>query len=518
MRPRSLTRSLMTSLIAFTLTVNAVSPSMARDTEEPTDGGGNGDGPDPNTSGGSPQYTGAHLAKANMHKCMIFPYHHFGHMQWNALFYGFPEYKPTESAAPQKADSYNFYLGVHTGNHVGAERYKKSSSNMGPIVSSALASSLPFDPIPKGGEARSDGLIWFPGGNNHLQGMTRFGEATFGANFIVFSGGDWHDRSYPDNLNGAHLFFAHLGSRSSNPEHFFTDERNAQFGAGRSNLVQASNGIGVPDSRDHVYKTLRLDWFDRNRGTNPPRRTYWHAGGMQEYQGILAVPLESSDTFFGNPQKYGKVVFIDVTKPWEPTPIEGLEIQVTTALGAVALTRDVNNRWLAALWRDKELSLYRSRTADIRSGFENLQMIAGDGGVGRGRLPAPGSIDDDPGAYQTLNFLNDCNGDLFLVGLNKTLGGFGNDWLDIYRIELRSSPFEQMGYNFTKVFKKRFELDSNVSSFSMASGIYVSPGGRITIYSNNGYRKTPTGHSVFDFREYVPKLTGADQSPIRSLY
>jgi len=94
------------------------------------------------------------------------------------------------------------------------------------------------------------------GGNeNHFQGCQRLG----GGAYLAVCGGDWRNKS-------SHLFVARLGSR------------------GRRKWWGSNLDGGDPPAKDRVV--TRLDLHPR----------MWHAGGMDLYGDLLAVPVECGRT------------------------------------------------------------------------------------------------------------------------------------------------------------------------------------------------------------------------------
>src|SRR6478735_10493989 len=179
MKPNLLARSVLAACLSLNICVQSVSSAFALDAEGPIDGQNNGDGYDPNPTQGGPRYTGKHLAAPNTFKCTHNSFWLYGFMQWNDRDEnGFPHYRQWIQQSelkppPLKNDSHTYFLGINTGDHVRNYRYMKSQQNMGPIGPEDIVKSTiaRFDSI--GLETRAGGLVWAPGGNNHLQGLTR---------------------------------------------------------------------------------------------------------------------------------------------------------------------------------------------------------------------------------------------------------------------------------------------------------------------------------------------------------
>jgi hypothetical protein len=97
-------------------------------------------------------------------------------------------------------------------------------------------------------------------------------------------------------------------------------------------------------------------------------------------------------------------------------------------------------------------------------------------------LPLP-DTDCDFGDYQTLNFVNQCDGTLFMVGTHASSGGgFGDDFIDVYRVENATGDAVRV----TKVAKRHAICtynDFNDCQFDAAAGTYVDPAGRLYVYA-----------------------------------
>lgn len=180
-------------------------------------------------------------------------------------------------------------------------------------------------------------------------------------------------------------------------------------------------------------------------------------------------------------------------------------------IGAVALTQNRDGHWIVAAWRDQKIWLYISKLKGgpqaIEGGWKPLGIWAEAGGYNHTDIPAPDSIDGSVGHYQNINFVNGCDGTFYLVGMNNAnllgTGIYGADWLDLYALYPTGDGVPNR-YYFRKIWKKEFTLPSDHASFKMASGIYVSPAGKIMMYAGGGYLETRmNGAKWLNYREFV---------------
>lgn len=468
---------------AFLLSILiAGSPSLARDTEDPEF---EYDPPPPtNSTGNDPIIP---LGLASQHRCAWGVANQIDKMQqWS----GGTPMAGNPYAIRQNAQllpgSFNHALGVLPVGKIYNWRYTKTRENTGPVKFEPLGVNL--------------GTIWVDGGNNHFQSIARYSHQQWGR-FFVWSGADWHAGAE----GGAHLFFAHMESRSNDP--------NAAMTSWESNLVpDAHYGWPMPTFLDKVFYRMDLD----NSTMHPDGSvTYWHAGGIQAYNNLIAVALENGDMNVGTGEGHnkGKIVFVSAENLWEPVRLSSTSEIFSTEgkIGAVALTQNRDGHWIVAAWRDRKIWLYISRLKGgpraVEGGWKPLGIWAEPGGYNQARLPAPGSIDDSAGYYQNINFINGCDGTFYLAGMNNAnLGGtgaFGEDWLDLYALIPTGEGIPNR-YYFNKIWKKHFVMDSDHASFMMASGMYVSPNGKIMMYAGGGYQQTRmNGAKWLSFREFV---------------
>lgn len=354
-------------------------------------------------------------------------------------------------------------LAPRTGYLIPEWRYTNSMNNMGPIKKTPQG-------VP----------IMFPGGNNHFQAVGRFGNSVHGYNYMYWAGSDWHEDG------GSSLYFAKMGSR---PGHIpFTSPS-------YSNRSNFPSGQSAPDWRDSTYRVMH---FEKGFYEGTAR---WHAGGAQEYDGIIALALENGK----NEQTRSLVTFIDVTNPNSPQRITSAEFTVPRhQLGGVGLTRNRDGRWLLATWWDidMELRIYMSNSTDIRGGFDTGHYLRAYA-AGQGNEQLSGA-----NKYQTINFVNDCNGDFYIAGLYNTGAfkgaPFADDKLDLFKIGRGTGAVGS--YRFTKVLQKQFWVNHDYAHFLDASGLYISPAGKLMLYTALGYRKGVTSTSTpgwLPFREYT---------------
>jgi hypothetical protein len=285
--------------------------------------------------------------------------------------------------------------------------------------------------------------------NNHFQGIKRLRAGQY----IVVSGGD-------ETRSLAHLFFIKMATKPAN-------------GFWRANIVTRKKAPG----NDKITTVVNVD------------RVYWHGGGMDTTGDILAVPVESSA---GN---ISKIVFYHVANPEAPRPFAFEIVRPHAKVGAVALTRLPNKHYLLAAWSDSDkeplkprLEIYLSRTTNFFDGFPDT-FVTWD----RRNVEADFTRvrHADFGNFQTVNFIRQSDGKLFLAGMHNTSDAApvtpGDDWVDLYEVTFPSGmPGAGTPLSVPKIKKianhklaqggKQYNLDA-------AGGIYFTPDEKLCVYA-----------------------------------
>ncbi|MGH7585472.1 MAG: hypothetical protein ACREMH_04430 [Gemmatimonadales bacterium] len=210
-----------------------------------------------------------------------------------------------------------------------------------------------------------------------------------------------------------------------------------------------------------------------------------HAGGIQATGAMLAVPYEARGDS-------AVVVFYDLSNPASPRRL-GLVRRPAWAGGhasLVAVTRLADGRVLLVVGaRSSEvLEFLISETADpFASGPHPAftPVYVERGGI--------------HGGFQNLNFVTQCDGTLYLVGMGNT--GFpppnlGEDQVEWFAV--RGSP--SRGLRLEREGWRRF--DCRECNFGAGGGVYVTPSGRIVLYGIGQGLGGP--ESTAELEEFAP--------------
>ena len=292
---------------------------------------------------------------------------------------------------------------------------------------------------------------------NHFQGIQRLRRGQY----FVVSGGDPHkgEGFGP----GSHVFVVKMGSRGA-------------AGPWGSNILTESRPRASP-KRDKIARIIGVD------------RTLWHAGGMAVVGDILAVPVETS-----SPRGKSKVVFFNMADPEKPQRFTHEVVRSRGKAGAVCMTRLENDYYLLAVWSDSDknpkrprrLDFYLSRSTKFDQGFHRTPVTWQATSV-----KAADGQDRNFSNFQTVNFINQRDGRLFLIGLHNTSEAAptkpGRDYADLYSVRLPSSltrATPTLGKpTITKLAKRQFFCNDQQANMDAAAGTYIGPNGGLNVYA-----------------------------------
>ncbi|MFQ5638454.1 MAG: hypothetical protein ACE5IR_10720 [bacterium] len=307
------------------------------------------------------------------------------------------------------------------------------------------------DPLNKGGY------------QNHFQGIQRLRSGPY----VVISGGDVNEKM-------SHLFIFKMASR----------QNSAVWG---SNLLESKK----PPADDALSKVIGIDPY------------LWHAGGISVLGDILAVPIESSTT------NSSKIVFFYLQDPENPQLFSKRIDRPDGKAGAVALTKLLNGYYLAAVWSDSDqhprrLEFYLSESTNFFDGFRKdpWRWLASD-------VSAASDHNPNFSNFQNINFINQQDGKLFLLGTHNTSDAApvvpGDDFGDLYELSFPDSLFQQNPELsepvISKVANKKFICKHEQCNLDAAAGVYIDTSGRLNVYGGFHFRL----QGLIRFSEYRSK-------------
>ena len=277
-------------------------------------------------------------------------------------------------------------------------------------------------------------LTNFPFGlRNHFQGIQRLPDQP---DYLAISG---------SNRNGADLFIVRLGDESSGCD-------------------------------GQVVARVQLDDVIR------------HAGGLSTLGSILAVPMH------GGSPRVAKVLFYDVAEPESP---RRLPVEITRPgrkASATALTRLPNGHYLVAVLAAFDglplrVDFYLSRSTMLDDGFLPEPVMWPVSGVA-----ARAGQDRTFNHFQTINFIRQADGRLYLVGFHNRVGPHtilpGRDYADLYEVQFpRGDDAPILGMpTVTKVANRMLRCTDGFCSLDAAAGLFVDPMTKeMSVYATPGW-------------------------------
>ncbi|MFA6264025.1 MAG: hypothetical protein WCW33_01195 [Candidatus Babeliales bacterium] len=291
------------------------------------------------------------------------------------------------------------------------------------------------------------------GFKNHFQGIARGSEWLGLGQYIFVAGNNPH--ADPGFGPQSHLFIVKMGAQPA------------------TGLFSTNNALTY--SRNNVIQSVK------NLTADFPG--YIHPGGIQICGKYLVVAIESADD---EKNAYpGKIAIYQITKDQvgnivlikEPAAIT---MPTGTAMAA-GITRLADGRYLIVCTNGSFL-YYCSRDGSIASGFDLVGITPGDG--------------------QSINFINDTDGSLYLVRTYNDnpntpykkwpVDYRGTDFAILYKVEVPSTIQPVSNKNPSGGFKliqigqpKAFAQPKENYNFSAAAGIYVSNQNSLVAYSSS---------------------------------
>jgi len=266
----------------------------------------------------------------------------------------------------------------------------------------------------------------------------------------------------------AEVVFARLGSRPKHGERI------------RSNILNPNLSFNdtTPPSQDSIETSMVFD------GTG--NRTAWmHAGGMQLVDDVLVVPMERS---YPNDSSTGSLVLIDVIDPANPRVINELFLTYQAGVFAIAKDTTTGTYLMAVSGGDtKTLRWYETNSADL---FDPSLAINLLDTWNVDDLDVPANVNSNWEKWQTLNFIRQTNGQLYLATTDNTSAfddDDGSHLAGLFRVTRNGNSF-----NLVYQGERKLKLDDPRTGNAAASGgFYVSPSGQLILYTTEHENEGP---------------------------
>jgi hypothetical protein len=324
---------------------------------------------------------------------------------------------------------------------------------------------------------------------DHYQGIARF-NGPDGTPYIILTR-SWNPRP-------GELLVVEMASRDKHGERL------------RSNLLE--RGVEMKDTVP-PYEDRGVSHIHFNGQNGWPK--FSHPGGPQLVGDVLVVPLEvhcyldyggGLDECEWDPltqlpalENVGALTLIDLSDPMSPFPLLTKEFDEDELdkIGVVGVVHvgaaehpEYGERYLFILtWgNSSEVRFAWSDSDDLR---QTQDLVLEDFTWHEDHL---GSDKDKWRNWQTLNFVRDTEGSLYLIGAEKAAGSSGEDWVGLFKVEVGKLTAEQYRQAISYVDEKHLYLnDPNMGSLDAASGVYVSPSGQLILYTGPHDNDSPGG-------------------------
>lgn len=310
-----------------------------------------------------------------------------------------------------------------------------------------------------------------------------------------------------DDCDPGELLIVEMGSRAKDGERL------------RSNRLQSDKSVDhtAPPGNDIGVKAIYFDGAstDGQEQGHDIWPFYWHPGGVQLLEDVLVVPLECTTEnlgmcFLTNPSgckgNYTGVALIDVSDPEEPDLLlhQSLDDKFPDGLGVVGVTKDpASGKYLFVFtWGDSRILKFGwSDTEDLRT----TQEITIAGYEWYNENPT------STHQWQTLNFVSDTNGDLYLLGADNSTSGHleGTDILTLLKVDLDKLNDVQVQDAIKWVDSRHLIMAyhgrpnvADLGDLDAASGFYVSPTGQLTLYASHFRDSGADGHRIIEMGEF----------------
>jgi len=224
---------------------------------------------------------------------------------------------------------------------------------------------------------------------------------------------------------------------------------------------------------------------------SPGRPGWMHPGGVQLIDGVLVVPVEKKWPEGGG----GAILLFDVQDPEEPEFLKQIEQFGTTVLkppGVVAVTKMPDGKYLFAVtggdydgtdtvWFGLSASTdlrHPDLAIDFYDDWKHAELGPDKDKWSCGRS----SVFCGDFGFQTLNFIRDTNGALYIAGTDNDTSPIdsGEDWARLFRV------YPGPG-NTTLAYAAERHLyvgdPENMGDLDAAGGFYVTPSGHLILYT-----------------------------------
>jgi hypothetical protein len=297
----------------------------------------------------------------------------------------------------------------------------------------------------------------------HYQGIARYDHPVDGTPylFVARSGNATGSCPFASDEPGA-IEVIRLGSRPADGE---------RLGSNVDKRDAAQFDTPIP-TEDRVAYSMRFT------GNSEP--AWMHMGGMQIIDDVMVVAAENR---WPDGCDCGALLFYDIRAPERPELLHsiptGIAIFGGGTLGLVGITKDLaTGRYLMVVTAgdSRRLRFYETTATSLFApdlGLDTLFETQIDTWDVDGVIADP-SVRDSWQAWQTLNFVRQSDGRLFLIGMQRTTPLVGTNLIHLYEVIDINGEIELLNRGGKEL--QRAEL-------AAAGGVHVSPSGELILYS-----------------------------------
>jgi len=225
-----------------------------------------------------------------------------------------------------------------------------------------------------------------------------------------------------------------------------------------------------PPENDAVAKVVNFD------------SEYWHAGGSSSFGNYFVVGAEDScgaaSRMFGSCNPSSRVHFFDTSDPGNPRELPYKLERNEKSAGAVALTQEADGRFLLLVARADSaiMDFYRSTSTtslDTDPGFEHFATWRKE------EMLVMAGQSDDFLSYQSLGFVRQKDGTIFLMGTTRSDVGLGKDYADLFMVDNTAAD----RVSLEKVGRKHLSCKRHTCNMYAGGGVYVASPSTLQLYA-----------------------------------
>jgi hypothetical protein len=218
---------------------------------------------------------------------------------------------------------------------------------------------------------------------------------------------------------------------------------------------------------------------------------YWHPGGIQVHESILAIGVEE-----WKKERIAKIYFYDFKDPEAAKPLKTWINIPHTKSGAIMFDKLSSGLYILGSHDQSNIEIYFSKTPNINDGFpgEADLILELSGFEKAGELRSA----------QSVNLIQQCDGKLFMASFanwGKVTPIFNDrDLGQLYSLDISQNP------PVAKHIVEKHFVCKRYCNFAGATGINIDKKGRLSVVSSHHFRRAITKKfHVVEFKQKTVK-------------